>query len=63
MTQAAITLVLGVIAVATFMLKGKQWPTFITTLVFGLYLGTTTVGQWIMTPVNAFFGWLNGFLA
>ena len=63
MTEAMICVLLGVIAVCTFWLKGKQWPTFITATVFGIFLGTTPIGSALKSGVMAFFGWLNGLLA
>lgn len=63
MTTVAITFVLGAICVATFLLQGKQWPTFITSTIFGLYLGSTTLGTWTMGQVNAVFDWLGGMLS
>lgn len=63
MTQAAITFILGTIAVATFMLKGKQWPTFITAALFGLYLGGTSLGQWVQGIVNGLMAQLNAWLS
>ncbi|GIH69416.1 hypothetical protein [Sphaerimonospora thailandensis] len=62
MTTAVITFVLGIIAVATFMIKGRQWPTFITAVLFGLYLGTTPVGEFIKGIVKSFFTALTGWL-
>lgn len=63
MTQAAVTLVLGTIAVATFMLKGKQWPTFITAAVFGIYLGSTQFGEFIQGFVTGFLNSIGRMLA
>lgn len=63
MTQVAISVILCTAAVATFMLNGRQWPTFVVTLLFGLYLGHTSLGEWIMSWVDKFFGWINGLLA
>jgi len=62
MTTAAITVILGVIAVCTFWMKGKQWPTFITATLFGIFLGTTPVGSWARDLVENLMGALNSWL-
>lgn len=63
MTQVAVTFILGVVAIATFMLKGKQWPTFITAGLFGIFLGATPLGAGLMDLINRFFDSLNGWLS
>lgn len=63
MTQVAICVILGVSAVATFMLNGRQWPTFVVTLIFGCYFGHTSAGQWCMARVDDFFGLVNSWLS
>ncbi|MGW4476822.1 hypothetical protein ACWENQ_44825 [Nonomuraea sp. NPDC004354] len=63
MTQVAICMVLLSAAVATFFLDGKQWPTFSVTLIFGIYLGHTSLGQWCMSMVNDLFAWASGLLS
>ncbi len=50
--QGVICFVLGVVAIATFMLKGKQYPTFITAGLFGMYAGSTEWGGAIMRAVS-----------
>ncbi|GII65375.1 hypothetical protein Ssi03_75340 [Sphaerisporangium siamense] len=52
--QAVLTLIFGVIAVCTFMLKGRQWPTFITACLFGMFFGTTTWGRTIGAWISEF---------
>jgi hypothetical protein len=47
-TQAVLTLILGIIAVCTFLLKGRQWPTFITACLFGMFAGSTAWGSGLM---------------
>ncbi|MEU7743355.1 hypothetical protein [Nonomuraea sp. NPDC049158] len=56
--QAVICLILGIVAVATFMIKGKQWPTFITATLFGMYAGATTWGGAITRAVTSMAGQL-----
>jgi hypothetical protein len=63
MTQVAICVILGVASVATFMLNGRQWPTFLVTLIFGTYFGHTTAGQWCMARVGEFFAMVNDALS
>lgn len=63
MTQIAICVILATAAVATFMLNGRQWPTFLVTLLFGLYFGHTSAGQWVMGRVDWVFGQINQWLS
>jgi len=51
--QALLCILLATIAIATFVLKGKQWPTFISAGFMGLFLGATTAGTGLV-------GWLSG---
>jgi hypothetical protein len=51
--QGFLTLLLGVIAVCTFLLKGRQWPTFITAGLFGMFAGSTAWGAGLMGWVSA----------
>ncbi len=46
--QAVLTLIFGVIAICTFLLKGRQWPTFITAGLFGMFAGSTDWGAGLM---------------
>jgi hypothetical protein len=50
--QAMLCLLLAVIAIATFVLKGKQWPTFISATLLGLFLGATKAGDVVVTWVS-----------
>lgn len=59
MTHFAITVILGITAGFTFVLQGKQWPTFIFATAFGVFLGSTIVGEsvkdlveWIATEAD-----------
>lgn len=61
--QISICLILLAAAVATFFLDGKQWPTFVVTLLFGTYFGHTVPGQWLMERLNDLFRWINGWLS
>lgn len=56
MTQGVICLVLGIIAIATFLLQGKQWPTFISAILLGMFLGSTAFGGAVM-------GWVTSMLS
>ncbi|MDF5759402.1 hypothetical protein [Spongiactinospora sp. TRM90649] len=51
MTIATATTVLlicsGILAVATFLIQGRQWPTAIAACVFGLFLASTPVGDMV----------------
>lgn len=51
--HAVIVLILGILAVATFMIQGKQWPTFIFATLFGMFFGSTEWGQAISDNVAA----------
>lgn len=51
--QAVICLILAIIAVATFLLQGKQWPTFISATLFGMFAGSTDWGGAVMKWVSA----------
>jgi hypothetical protein len=45
------------------MLTGRQWPTFLTTLAFGIYFGHTSVGQWCMGRIDWVFAQINSWLS
>jgi len=51
--QAVLCLILGVVAVCTFLLKGRQWPTFITACLFGMFVGGTGWGGAVMRAVSS----------
>jgi hypothetical protein len=42
--QVMLGILLATIAIATFVLKGKQWPTFISATLLGMFLGSTSAG-------------------
>lgn len=63
MTQFAMTVILGVAAWCTFVLQGKQWPTFILATLFGIFLGTSEIGGslrelgvWLFKTAEGAFG-------
>lgn len=62
MTHGVITFILALIAIGTFVLKGKQWPTFITATLFGIYLGSTFIGEGLKDAVETFLEFLTGRL-
>ncbi|WP_068925069.1 hypothetical protein [Planobispora rosea] len=61
--QGFITLMLFVIAVCTFLLKGRQWPTFITAGLFGMFFGSTAWGSGLMGWVSALASTLVGAIS
>lgn len=56
--QGFLTLLLGVVAVCTFLLKGRQWPTAVTAALFGMFFGGTAWGAGLMGWVAALAGTL-----
>lgn len=46
--QGVLAFVFLVVAVATFLLQGKQWPTFISAVLFGMFFGGTMWGASLM---------------
>ncbi len=52
--QAVLTVIFGIIAICTFLLKGRQWPTFITAGLFGMFAGSTAWGSELMGWCAAF---------
>jgi len=53
--QAMLCLLLAVIAIATFVLKGKQWPTFISAGLLGVFLGATDPGNALVASMSSGF--------
>jgi hypothetical protein len=53
--QAMLCMLLAVIAIATFVLKGKQWPTFISAGLLGLFLGATNFGNTAVESMAGMF--------
>lgn len=49
MVQGVLAILFLVIAVCTFLLQGKQWPTFITAGLFGMCFAATDWGSGLMT--------------
>lgn len=41
---AVLMIVFGTMAVASFLIQGRQWPTAITAAMFGIFLGATSAG-------------------
>lgn len=52
MTHAALTVIFGIAAVFTFWHTGRQWPTAILATIFGVLLGTTPLGRWLVDAVE-----------
>ncbi|MFI6595031.1 hypothetical protein ACIBHX_02215 [Nonomuraea sp. NPDC050536] len=51
--QGVLACMFLVIAVCTFLLQGKQWPTFISAMLFGMFFGGTEWGIGLMKWVAA----------
>lgn len=63
MTIGVITLILGILAFATFWAQGRQWPTFIFATLFGICLGVGPVGPGVVKVLRSFFGAFAGWFA
>jgi hypothetical protein len=53
MTQGVLAILFLVIAVCTFLLQGKQWPTFISACLFGMCFAATDWGTGLMGWIRA----------
>lgn len=50
--QGVLAVLFLVIAVCTFLLQGKQYPTFISAALFGMFFAATDWGSGLMTWVR-----------
>lgn len=57
---AVLLLLSGVLAIASFLIQGRQWPTFLAATAFGIFLGATTAGETIAQALADFLRHLAG---
>lgn len=57
---AVLMIVFGTAAAASFLIQGRQWPTFLTAALFGIFLGATeggiAVAEWLADLLKTFVG-------
>lgn len=65
MGQAAVGLICLIISVGTFLLEGKQWPTFITAGIGGIILGhvSTTIAGKVYDATHSVFSTVGGWIS
>lgn len=61
--QGVIALLFGVVAVSTFLLQGRQWLTFVTAGVFGMFFGSVPWGRGLMSMISSVVSFAIGGLS
>jgi hypothetical protein len=51
---AVLMIVFGTMAIASFLIQGRQWPTAITAAIFGIFLGATSAGEAVAAALADF---------